>query len=109
MHVGGIFCNLAKAFDCANYEVLLAKLHFCGIRWVSEDWFRPYLNTRRQKFQVKPPNTDHNFFSDWGTWKHKVPQGAILGPLQFIIYINGLPPRINSISHAILFADETSE
>jgi len=43
MHVGGIFCDLAKAHDCMNQAILLVKLHFCGIQGVSEDWFRSYL------------------------------------------------------------------
>ena len=39
IHVGGTFCNLAKPFDCANHEILSAKLHFYGIWGVSEDWY----------------------------------------------------------------------
>jgi hypothetical protein len=53
MHVGGIFCDLAKVFDCVNHEILLAKLHSCVIQRVSEDWFRSYLTNRRQKAVVK--------------------------------------------------------
>jgi len=53
MHDGGIFCDLAKAFDCINYEILLAKLHFCGILGVSENWFRYYLSNRKPKVEVK--------------------------------------------------------
>jgi len=41
MNVGGIFCDLAKAFDCVNYE-MLATLHFCGVQGISEDLFRSY-------------------------------------------------------------------
>jgi len=52
MHVGGIVCELAKAFDCANNEILLTKLHFYGIRGVPEDWFRSYLTKRRQRVEV---------------------------------------------------------
>jgi hypothetical protein len=52
----------AKAFDCANHELLLHKLYFYGIRAVSEDWFRSYLANRRQEVQVKSPNTAQ-FFS----------------------------------------------
>jgi len=42
LHVRGIFCDLAKAFDCANHEILLAELYFYGIQGVSADWFRVY-------------------------------------------------------------------
>jgi len=48
MYVGGIFCGLAKVFDCVNHEILLAKLHFYGIQGVSEYWFRSCVTKRRQ-------------------------------------------------------------
>jgi hypothetical protein len=86
----------------------LAKLHFSGIQGVSEDWFRSYSTNRRHKVEVKSPNSIQNFFSDWGTVKHGAPQGSTLGPLLSIIYITYLPLRINSVSEAILYADDTS-
>jgi len=52
MHVGGIFCDLAKVFDCVNHEILLAKLHSYGIQGVSEYWFRSCVTKRRQKVEV---------------------------------------------------------
>jgi len=67
-----------------------------------------YLTNRRQKVEVKSPNTAQKFFSDWGTLKHGVPQGSILGRLLFIIYISDLSLRINSVSEPILFSDDTS-
>ena len=74
MHVGGIFCDWAKASDCMNDETLLAKLHFYGIWGVSKDWFRPCLTNRRQNVAVKPPNTAENIFCHWGTLKQEFPK-----------------------------------
>ena len=81
MHTGGILCELAKAFDCVNHEILLAKLHSHGIWGVFEDWFRSYLTNRRQTVEVKSPNSTQNFFSNWGKLKNGIPQGSILRPL----------------------------
>ena len=61
MHDGEIFCRLAEELNCMNHEILLAKLHLYGIRGVSEDWFRSYLNNRRQEVEVKSPNSMYMF------------------------------------------------
>jgi len=53
--VGGIFCDLSKAFDCVNHEILFPKLHFCGIQGITVDWFRSYLVNRKQKVEIKSP------------------------------------------------------
>jgi hypothetical protein len=76
INVGGIFCDLTKAFDCVNHEILLSKLHCYGIQGVMADWFRYYLTNRQQKVKIRSPNSTKNFFSDWGTMKHGVPQGS---------------------------------
>jgi len=73
MHVGGIFCDLAKAFDCVNHEILLVQLQFYGIPDVAEDWFRCCVRNRRQKLEVTSPNSTKNFFSACGNLKHGVP------------------------------------
>ena len=79
---------------------MLAKLHFYGIRGVSEDWCRSYLTNRRQKVAVKSPIC-LKFL-----WVHGVPQGSMLGPLLFTI--KALPMRLSSVSQTIVFADYTN-
>jgi hypothetical protein len=106
MHVGGIFCDLAKAFDCVNHDILLSKLNFYGIKGNAEQWFKSHLNGRKQT-EIKSPNSNSNSHSNWDIEKHGVPQGSIFG-LLFLLYINDLRQIINSLSKPKLFADDTS-
>jgi hypothetical protein len=55
MHVGGIFCDLAKAFDCVNHEILLTKLHYFGIKGSRVNWCKSYKTNRKQKIEIKIP------------------------------------------------------
>jgi len=98
MHVGKIFCDMAKDSNCMNHEILLAQLHFYQIRGVSENWFRSCLTNSRHKVEINSSNKAQNVFSDWSTVKHGVHQGSILGTLLFITYIYDLPLGINSVS-----------
>jgi len=58
--VGGIFCDLAKAFGYVNHEILLVQLQFYGIPYVAEDWFRCYVRNRREKVEVASLNSTKN-------------------------------------------------
>jgi hypothetical protein len=69
MHVGGIFCDFTKAFDCVNHEIQLTKLNFYGTRGSAANWFRSYLTNRRQRVEIKSSDMQKHF-SNWGMIKH---------------------------------------
>jgi hypothetical protein len=77
-HVGGVFCDLAKAFDCVNHEMLLTKLHYFGIRGSTANWFKSYPTNRKQKIEIKSPYITQSTYSNWGIIEHGIPQGSIL-------------------------------
>ena len=98
--VRAIFCDVSKAFDRVWHKGLLFKLKSVGISGSLLNWFTDYLKDRRQRV-VLPGAT-----SSWAYIKAGVPQGSILGPLLFLIYINDIVENINSSIR--LFADDTS-
>ena len=98
--VRAIFCDVSKAFDRVWHKGLLFKLKSGGITDSLLDWFEDYLSNRKQRV-VLPGAT-----SRWTNIKAGVPQGSILGPLLFLVYINDIVDEINS--NIRLFADDTS-
>lgn len=98
----GVFCDLSKAFDCVDHETLLLKLEHYGIRNAALKFLNSYLDNRTQKVQINGAK------SLGSRVKIGVPQGSILGPFLFLIYINDLPYMVENLSKIVLFADDTS-
>ena len=97
----GVFIDLAKAFDTVDHKILLGKLNHYGIRGIANNWFASYLTNRMQYVAC---NKHH---STRLPIECGVPQGSILGPILFLLYINDLN-QISSILRTIMFADDTN-
>ena len=101
LYVVSLFLDLSKAFDTVNHQILLNKLKYYGLQQSEYNWFQSYLNNRKQQVHANGVASDTRFISTG------VPQGSILGPLLFIIFINDLP-KSSTFFSTRLYADDTS-
>lgn len=109
MSTAAIFCDLSKAFDTMDRNILLQKLELYGIRGTPLNLFKSYFSNRFQR--VKIMENGNISFSDWTTSTKGCPQGSILGPVLFLIYVADLSAKIKlklNNCKIIQYADDTS-
>ena len=97
----GIFLDLSKAFHTIDHKILISKLEYYGIRGIARLWFENYLTNRKQIVKYK------QIMSSEMIVQTGVPQGSILGPLLYILYINDIQ-NCSDIASMLLFADDTN-
>ena len=96
-----VFLDFKKALDTVDHKILLSKFYFYGIMGVSHEWLKSYFSERNQITVID------RIASSSSSISHGVPQGSVLGPLLFLLFINDLP-NSSSLFKFILFADDST-
>lgn len=97
--VAAVFVDITKAFDTVNHQILLLKLSEIGIRGTALNWFKSYLKNRYQYVKLQDK------LSEAGEITAGVPQGSVLGPLLFLVYLNSIFDQ-NFLAEIVAFADD---
>ena len=98
-HAIGVFIDLKKAFDTVDHEIFIKKLNFYGMHGGGNDWIKSYFTNRKQFVEI------NGCASELLNVTRGVPQGSILGPKLFILYINDIC-NVSKLTKFILFADD---
>ncbi len=99
-YVGAVFVDLSKAFDMVNHTLLIKKLKLLGVTGIENNWFKSYLENRTQCVSINGCISTPNVI------RSGVPQGSILGPLLFLLFMNDMPGNIMN-STVDMYADDT--
>ena len=100
-HTISVFVDFSKDFDTVKHDILLSKMEMCGVRGIVNDWFKSYLSGRSQCVKIG------SSVSELSVVLHGVPQGSVLVPLLYLLYVNEIPAICPDLKVS-LFADDTT-
>lgn len=106
----GIFLDFSKAFDCLEHDLIIKKLESLGIVGTAKKWFQSYLSGRSQLVELRHVENGviREARSSLQSVERGVPQGSVMGPVLFILFINDLPQQIGDACLTLMYADDTT-